>query len=103
MPNLSWMNAGPGTVRPSAESRGGHLPLTLSRPGRCATVVAVTGPPESRRLLGDLGFATGGEVSVVSRRGEDVIVAVRGSRIALDRRTARQVLVEPVENPGGPR
>lgn len=73
------------------------LPLSLVRPGSTVTVSAVQGAAESRRQLGDLGFVTGGQVSVVSARDGDLIVSVKGARIALDRGTARRVMTQQPE------
>lgn len=66
------------------------------RPGSTVTVSAVQAESESRRLLGDLGFVVGTEVSVLAARDGDLIVFVKGARIALDRGTARRVTTEPV-------
>ena len=83
----------PSTRRATASG----LPLSLVRPGSTVVVSAVQGADDSRRLLGDLGFVTGSEVGVLAARDGDLIVFVKGSRIALDRGTARRVITEPVE------
>jgi ferrous iron transport protein A len=70
------------------------VPLTLVRPGASVTVSAVRGEAESRRQLADLGFIVGSQVSVVCARQGDLIVTVKGARIALDRATARRVMTE---------
>lgn len=82
---------------PPARATASSLPLSLVRPGSTVAVSAVQGSGDSRRLLGDLGFVGGTEVSVLAARDGDLIVSVKGSRIALDRGTARRVLTEPAE------
>ncbi len=81
-------------VRAGGLAASPGLPLSLVRPGATAVVRGLRGRVESRRLLGELGFVVGSEVSVVSARDGDLIVSVKGTRIALDRATARQVLTD---------
>ncbi len=88
------MNVSADALLSSRRTTAPALPLSLVRPGATVTVSAVHGAPESRRQLGELGFVTGGQVSVVSTRDGDLIVSVKGSRVALDRGTARRVMTE---------
>lgn len=86
------MNVSVDQLLPPRRVAAPGLPLSLVRPGSTVTVTAVHGATESRRQLGDLGFVVGGQVSVVSARDGDLIVSVKGARIALDRGTARRVM-----------
>ena len=46
-----------------------------------------------RKHLEDLGFHVGGEVSVVSSLGENLIVKVKESRVAVSEELARKIMV----------
>lgn len=45
------------------------MPLTMAQPGTCNPIKKVGGKPETRQFLENLGFVTGGTVSVISRTG----------------------------------
>lgn len=69
------------------------MPLTLSKPGDTACIKRITGKEEIKRHLASLGFSVGTEVTVVSRLGENMILHVRGVRIALDGVLANRILI----------
>jgi ferrous iron transport protein A len=68
------------------------------RPGAGEYVVReLSVPDRARRRLAELGVRIGEIVRVVQHTaGGGVVLAVGTSRIALDRRTASDVLVEPL-------
>ncbi len=68
------------------------LPLALVSAGQRAMVVGVRGARETRRHLETLGFTEGSSVTVVSSSGGNLVVEVRGSQIALDRKIAMDVM-----------
>lgn len=69
--------------------------LASLRTGR-ATVIDVDLPDDQRRRLAELGLRPGIEVGIAQRAtGRGVIVDLAGSRIALDRRTAAAVTIDP--------
>jgi len=69
------------------------MPLTMAQPGECSLIKKVGGRPETRRFLENLGFVAGGEVSVISKTGGNVIVEVKGSRVAVNREMAAKIMV----------
>ncbi|HCO62184.1 MAG TPA: ferrous iron transport protein A [Clostridiales bacterium] len=69
------------------------MPLTMLGNGQECTVQRITGKDEVRAFLKSLGFVEGGTVSVVNEVGGDLIVNVKGSRIALSRGMANRILV----------
>lgn len=69
------------------------LPLAMASPGELHTVRRIGGREEVRRFLETLGFVVGSEVMVVSENNGNVIVAVKGSRIAISREMASKVMV----------
>lgn len=69
------------------------MPLTMAQPGTCNLIKKVGGKPETRQFLENLGFLTGGMVSVISRTGGNVIVEVKGTRVAVNRDMAAKIMI----------
>ena len=69
------------------------MPLTMAPPGEDNLIERVGGRPEIRQFLENLGFVAGGTVSVVTRTGGNVIVEVKGSRVAVNRELAAKIFV----------
>ena len=53
----------------------------------------IGGKEETRRFLENLGFVTGGMVTVVSEIGGNMIVNVKDSRVAIGKDMANKILV----------
>ena len=56
-------------------------------------IVRIGGKDEVRRHLEELGFVTGGLVTVVSEAAGNMIVNVKGARIAIGREMANHIFV----------
>lgn len=69
------------------------MPLILAVAGETNTIRKVSGNPEVKKHLEDLGFVVGGEVTVVSAIGGNLIVNVKESRIAISREMAGKIMV----------
>ena len=69
------------------------MPLVLANIGEVRIVRHVGGSPETKRHLEGLGFTVGGEVSIVSSLGGNVIVKVKESRVAVSDELARKIMV----------
>ena len=69
------------------------MPLTLANVGEESIVRKVSGNPEVRKHLEDLGFAAGGAVTVVSSLGGNIIVKVKESRVAISEEMARKIMI----------
>ena len=69
------------------------MPLTMAQLGTCNLIKKVGGKPETRQFLENLGFVAGGTVSVISEIGGNVIVEVKGSRVAVNRDMAAKIMV----------
>ena len=69
------------------------MPLILAAAGETNTIRKVSGNPEVKKHLEDLGFVVGGEVTVVSAIGGNLIVNVKESRIAISRQMAGKIMV----------
>ena len=59
------------------------MPLTMASTGETNVIKKVGGKEETRRVLENLGFVTGGAVTVVSKINGNLIVNVRDSRVAI--------------------
>ena len=69
------------------------MPLTFASVGEENMIRKVGGNSEIRAHLENLGFVTGGNVTVVSTLGGNLIVNVKDSRVAISREMASKILV----------
>ncbi len=72
----------------------GAMPLSLVRTDGVMSVIKVKGKSEARSFLNNLGFVEGSEVTVVCENGGNLIVNVKGTRVALSREMACNVMVK---------
>lgn len=75
------------------EKRLCRMPLSMIRAGEAITIKKVGGKEETRRFLENLGFVAGGTVTIVSEIGENLIVNVKDSRVAIGRDMANKIVV----------
>ncbi|MDO4369846.1 MAG: FeoA family protein [Clostridia bacterium] len=69
------------------------MPLSLASVGEENIIKKVGGNPDVKKHLEDLGFVVGGTVVVVAAMGENVIVNVKDTRIAINDEMARKIMV----------
>lgn len=69
------------------------MPLTMVPTGEPNVIKKIGGKEETRRFLENLGFVTGGKVTVVSEIGGNMIVNVKDSRVAIGKDMANKILV----------
>lgn len=69
------------------------MPLNLAITGETNIIKKVGGNAEMKKHLEDLGFITGGNVTIVSTLGGNLIVNVKEARIAISREMAGKILV----------
>ena len=69
------------------------MPLTMVPTGEPKVIKKIGGKEETRRFLENLGFVTGGMVTVVSEIGGNMIVNVKDSRVAIGKDMANKILV----------
>ena len=69
------------------------MPLIYAEAGTPQIIKRIGGSPEVKKHLEDLGFNVGGEVSVVSMLGKNLIVRVKESRIAVDGELAKRIMI----------
>jgi ferrous iron transport protein A len=69
------------------------MPLTMVKAGEPNVIKKVGGKEETKRFLENLGFVTGGVVTVISEIGGNMIVNVKDSRVAIGKDMANKILV----------
>ncbi len=74
----------------------GGIPLSMASDGETGTIVRITGNQETKRYMSNLGFTAGSRVSVVKRVSKDLIVDIKGSRIAMDASVASRLYFIPL-------
>ena len=74
------------------------MPLTMAKKGEPNKIIKIGGKDETRRFLESLGFVVGGEVTVVSDIGGNMILNVKDSRVALGKDMARRIMIRGETN-----
>jgi ferrous iron transport protein A len=69
------------------------MPLTMLQEGETNIIKRVGGKEDTRRFLENLGFVSGGRITVISRTGGNVIVDVKGARVAVGKDMANKIMV----------
>lgn len=69
------------------------MPLTFADSGETCIVKKISGNPEVKKHLEDLGFVVGAGVSVINTMGGNLIVKVKESRVAISKEMAQKVMV----------
>ncbi|NLD59266.1 MAG: ferrous iron transport protein A [Clostridiales bacterium] len=69
------------------------MPLAMASAGDRSIIKKITGKDEVRQHLAELGFVVGEEVTVISRLGQNMILSIKDSRIALDGTMAMRIMV----------
>ena len=90
---MNTVTTAKGTAAPAASASAGRLPLPYADMGEPHTVLAVRGNSETKRFLSTLGFVEGAQTKVVSRLGDNMIIDIKGSRIAVGQSMAVNIMV----------
>ena len=69
------------------------LPLTMAKVGEPNTIKRIGGREETKKFLENLGFVTGGVVTVVSEISGNMILNVKDSRVALGKDMANKIMI----------
>ena len=69
------------------------MPLIYANAGETQSIKRIGGTPEVKKHLEDMGFNVGTEVSVINSLGENLIVKVKESRVAVSDELARKIMV----------
>ena len=69
------------------------MPLSFATEGEENIIKQVGGKAEVRAHLENLGFVVGGDVKVLTAVGENVIVNIKDSRVAISREMAAKIMI----------
>ena len=69
------------------------MPLTLANIGEENIIKKVCGNTEVKKHLENLGFVTGGNVTVITAMGGNVIVNVKEVRVAISKEMAQKIMI----------
>ena len=69
------------------------MPLNLANLDQEVMIRRIGGSQEVRQHLENLGFVVGGNVTVVTSLGGNIIVNVKESRVAISEEMARKIMV----------
>ncbi len=69
------------------------MPLMLAKSGEENIIRKIGGNSEVKQHLENLGFVVGGSVTVINSLGGNVIVSVKGSRVAVSEEMARKIMI----------
>ncbi len=69
------------------------MPLALAKTGDLQTIQKINGNDEIKAFLESLGFVVGANITVVSEIHGNMIVNIKGSRVAISKAMANRILV----------
>lgn len=69
------------------------MPITMAGRGQALSIKKINGRDETRRFLENLGFVAGEHVQIVSELGGNMILCVKGTRVAIDKAMANRIIV----------
>ncbi|MCD7782755.1 MAG: ferrous iron transport protein A [Firmicutes bacterium] len=69
------------------------MPINLAPVGEESIILKVSGSPETKQHLQDIGFVPGGKATVISSNGGNIIVNVKNVRVAVTREMAQKIFV----------
>ena len=69
------------------------MPLTLASVGEEAMIRRIGGSPAVRAHLENLGFVAGGSVTVITTISGNLIVNVKGARVAISKEMAGKIMI----------
>lgn len=82
----------PAAAKGKNRFRGSVIPLSMVRAGQSVKVKYISGIDDTRRFLNNLGFVENAQVDVVSELNGNVIVNVKGTRVAISKIMATRIL-----------
>ena len=69
------------------------IPLSYANKGEESVIRKVSGSPEVKKHLENLGFIAGDTATVITSLDGNVIVKVKESRVAIDEEMARKIMI----------
>ncbi len=69
------------------------MPLSIAKTGETNFIKKITGKDEVRQHLAEMGFVVGGEITVVAKISGNLILKIKGTRVALNREMANRIMI----------
>lgn len=69
------------------------IPLTFANIGEENIIKKIGGKAEVKKHLENLGFVVGGNVTVITSMGGNIIVNVKETRVAISKEMAQKIMV----------
>lgn len=69
------------------------MPLSFANIGEESIIKKIGGKPEVKAHLENLGFVAGGTVTIINEMGGNLIVNVKGSRVAISKEMAQKIMI----------
>lgn len=69
------------------------MPLTVADIGADNIIKKIGGNSDVKKHLENLGFVVGGNVKIINRLGDNVIVNIKESRIAISSEMAQRIMI----------
>jgi len=69
------------------------IPLSLLSEGDTGLVGRISGSPDVRKHLENLGFVVGSDIKVITKMGSNVIVQVKEARVAISRELTQRLMI----------
>ena len=69
------------------------IPLSIAKPGEISYIKKITGKDEVRHHLAEMGFVVGSEITVVAEISGNLILNVKGTRVALNQEMANRIMI----------
>lgn len=69
------------------------MPISFADIGKECVIKKIGGSPETKKHLENLGFTVGGNATVISTLGGNIIVKIKESRVAIDSTMANKILI----------
>ena len=69
------------------------MPLVYADTGTVNIIRKISGKPEIKKHLEDLGFVAGAPITVVSTVNGNLIVNVKNTKVALDKELAEKIMI----------
>lgn len=69
------------------------IPLIFANEEEENIILKISGNPETKKHLENLGFVPGGKVRVVSSMNGNLIVSVKEARVAISREMAQKIYI----------
>lgn len=70
------------------------MPLAMLEKGKKGTIQRLSGPSKTVKHLEDMGFVVGETVMVISTIKGNLIVEIKGTRLAMDMAMANRIIVQ---------